>query len=125
LHENHYAPAYLYLLQVGASPVSALPVAPNPGKRKGKARSKVSNDEEEFMKEHTWLVQKLETRQDSPVPDLTSEQLEEGEGVECGCCFMTYPFVRFPGHRASHLIDPFLRARWLSAQILTFFVRAV
>jgi hypothetical protein len=97
MQENYYAPAYLYLLQHGASPISVLPVAPNLGKKRSKARSKSSNDEEEFMKEHTWLVQKLETRQGSPVPDLTSEHLEEGEGVECGCCFMTYPFVSFPG----------------------------
>lgn len=97
MHENHYAPAYLYLLQHGASPFSVLPVAPEPSRRRGKARSKPSNEEEEFVKEHTWLVQKLETRQASPVPDLTSEHLEEGEGVECGCCFMTYPFVSFPG----------------------------
>ena len=95
--ENHYAPAYLYLLQHGASPISVLPVAPNPGKGRGKARSKSSHYDEEFMKEHTWLVQTLETRQGLPVPDLTSEHLEEGEGLECGCCFTTYPFVSFPG----------------------------
>lgn len=95
MRENRYAPAYLYLLQHGSSPISVLPVAPNPGKRKGKAKS--SHDNEEFMKEHTWLVQTLETRQGSPVPDSTSEHLEEGEGVECGCCFTTYPFVSFPG----------------------------
>jgi hypothetical protein len=98
LHESRYASAYFYLLQHGASPISVLPVAPNPGKRKRKARGKPSRDEEEFMKEHTWLVQKLETRQGSPVPDLISEHLEEGEGVECGCCFTTYPFVSFPGY---------------------------
>lgn len=99
MHENHYAPTYLYLLQNGASPISVLPVAPNPGKRRVKIRRKSSHDEEEFTKEHTWLVQTLETRQGSPVPDLTcstSEHLEEGEGVECGCCFMTYPFVSYP-----------------------------
>jgi len=96
MHENNYAPAYLYLLQHGASPISVLPVAPNPVKGRGKVR-KSSHDQEEFMKEHIWLVQKLETRQSLPVPDLTSEQLEEGEGVECGCCFTTYPFVSFRG----------------------------
>lgn len=96
MHENYYAPTYLYLLQHGASPISVLPVAPDPVKRRGKASSKKSSDEEEFMKEHTWLIQKLETRQRSPVPDLASEPLEEGEGVECGCCFMAYPFVSFP-----------------------------
>ena len=98
MHENCYAPAFLYLLQHGASPISGLPVAPNLGKRKSKARSKSFNEEEEFMKEHTWLVQKLETRQGSSVADLTSDHLEEGEGVECGCCFMSYPFVSFSGH---------------------------
>jgi hypothetical protein len=59
------------------------------------------------MKEHTWLVQKLETRQASPVPDL-AEHLEEGEGVECGCCFMTYPFVSFPGRELPVLLTPLL-----------------
>ncbi len=57
------------------------------------------------MKEHTWLVQKLEMRQSSPLQDTTSEHLEEGEGVECGCCFTTYPFVSFPGRRPSRVID--------------------
>jgi len=90
-------------LQLGASPISVLPVAPNPGKGKAKARNKSSHDEEEFMKEHTWLVQKLETRQGSPVPDLTSEHLEEGEGVECGCCFTTYPFSEMAQCTDTHL----------------------
>lgn len=63
------------------------------------------------MKEHTWLVQKLEARQGSPVPDLTSEHLEEGEGVECGCCFATYPFVSAPGRLAFRLVDPSLSGR--------------
>lgn len=105
--ENHYAPAYLYLLQHGASPISVLPVAPNPGKGKGRgqARGKPSHDDEEFMKEHTWLVQTLQTRQGSPVPDLTSssEHLEEGEGVECGCCFTTYPFSEMAQCTDTHL----------------------
>lgn len=61
------------------------------------------------MKEYTWLVQKLEARQCSPVPDLTSEHLEEGEGVECGCCFTTYPFVSLPGCPASRFIDSSLK----------------
>jgi hypothetical protein len=96
LHEGHYAPTYLYLLQHGATPTSVSPVAPSLGKRKGKAGSKPALDEEEFLKEHTWLVQKLENRQGSPVPDLTPEDLRDGEGIECGCCFTTYSFVSFP-----------------------------
>jgi hypothetical protein len=75
-----------------------VPVPPDLGKGKGKAGSKSSlNEKEEFLKEHTWLVQKLENNHGSPVPDFTSEHLREEEGIECGCCFSTYPFVSFSG----------------------------
>jgi len=97
LHEGHYAPTYLYLLQHGGTPASVVPVVPSPGKGEGKAGSKATLDEEEFLKEHTWLVEELENRHGSPVPDSTPEHLREGEGIECGCCFTTYPFVSFPG----------------------------
>lgn len=97
MHEGHYAPTYLYLLQHGATPTSVLPVVPSLGKRRGKAGGKPALEEEEFLKEHVWLVQKLDNRHGSPVPDFTSEHLKEDEGIECGCCFATYPFVSFPG----------------------------
>ncbi|KAI9511179.1 hypothetical protein F5148DRAFT_406366 [Russula earlei] len=95
LHEGHYAPTYLYLLGHGATPASIVPVAPSLRKRKSKVGSKSSLDEEEFVKEHTWLVEKLEN-QHSPLPGIISQDVEgEGEGIECGCCFSSYPFVRF------------------------------
>lgn len=103
--EGHYASTYLYLLQHDTTPISVVPVAPNLGKR-GKPGSKQFLDEEEFQKEHTWLVQKLEAGHGSPVPDSASEHLREGEGVECGCCFTTYPFVSFPGRSASVTLTP-------------------
>lgn len=128
MHEGHYAPTYLYLLQHGATPTSVVPILPDLGKGKGKAGSKsCANEKEEFLKEHTWLVQKLENHHGSPVPDSTSEHLREEEGIECGCCFSTYPFVSLPG-RYAELAVPLtlsLRARWLNARTPTFFVGAV
>lgn len=96
LHSGHYAPTYLYLLQSGATPTSAVPVTPILGKRKGKGTgNKSSLDEKEFVKEHAWLVQKLESHRGSPAPDSTTQDVEEGEEIECGCCFSSYPFVSF------------------------------
>jgi hypothetical protein len=52
------------------------------------------------MKEHAWLVRRLAKHHDLPVPDLpvpdttTPQDMEEdGEDIECGCCFSSYPFV--------------------------------
>jgi hypothetical protein len=50
------------------------------------------------MKEHAWLVQRLVNRPSSPAPETTSQDMEvEGEDIECGCCFSSYPFVSIPG----------------------------
>jgi hypothetical protein len=84
----------MYLLQHGAIPISVMPVAPNLGKGKGKASSKFSLDEEEFMKEYAWLVQRLTDHRSSPISDTTTQVVEEGgEDIECGCCFSSHPFV--------------------------------
>jgi TRIAD3 protein (E3 ubiquitin-protein ligase RNF216) len=126
LHSGRYAPAYIYLLQHGAIPTSALPIAPNPGKKKRKGGKKKSSlDEEEFLREHTWLIQKLEKHQNSPVMASTTQDdaKEEGDGIECGCCFSNYPFVSFSGCETFVVLIP-LRTRWLNAQIPTSFVRA-
>ena len=86
-----------------------MPVAPNLGKGKGKASSKSAraSDGKEFMKEHIWLVQKLNNRHNSPVPDTTSQDMEEeGEGIECGCCFSSHSFVSTSGFYAFVLLIP-------------------
>jgi len=97
LHEGHCAPTYLYLLRNGATPASVVPAAPKPEKRRGKIGSKSYRDEEEFAKERTWLVQKLENERNPTVMESTSHVEEEGEAIECGCCFSSYPFVSFSG----------------------------
>lgn len=65
-------------------------------KGKGVARS-----DPEFDKERAWLVRKLQERKvakDSEVAARLNEKEYEdaGDGIECGCCFTDYPFVRPP-----------------------------
>ncbi len=53
---------------------------------KGKGRAKV---DPEFEREKAWL-----SRQDEKEEAVvTEEEVPEGEGIECGCCFSEYPFV--------------------------------
>jgi E3 ubiquitin-protein ligase RNF216 len=104
LHEGHYAPTYLYLLQNGATPTSVVPVSPKPGKRKKKAKGRSSLNEEDLVKEHTWLVEGLKYRRNSPaIPQMEEE---EGGDIECGCCFSSYRFVSFT--ESPHLSHSFL-----------------
>ena len=110
LHDSHYAPTYLYLLDQGATPSSVVPVAPHLGKRNRKANSQPALDQKELMKEHAWLAQKLTNRHNSPVPETTSQDVEdveeEGGDIECGCCFSSYSFVGISGRCAFVLLIP-------------------
>jgi E3 ubiquitin-protein ligase RNF216 len=97
LHEGHYTPAYLYLLQHGLTPASVVPASPKVGKRRRKVNRKSSLNEDDLVREHIWLVGELENRRSAPVSeDPMPQSEEEGEGIECGCCFSSFPFVRFP-----------------------------
>lgn len=65
---------------------------------KGKGKSAAHYDES-FEQEREWLLHKLESdtlAQDAKVADAMNEQEyeETGDGIECGCCFTTYAFVR-------------------------------
>jgi E3 ubiquitin-protein ligase RNF216 len=95
LHQGHYSPAYLYLLQHGLIPTSVVPASPKVGKRRRKANGKSSLNEEDLVKEHIWLVGELENRRSAPVSDPMPQLEEEAGGIECGCCFSSFPFVRF------------------------------
>ena len=98
LHKGCYAPTYLYLLRQGADPASAVPCSPQHGRVKRKINSKAFLAEQEFMKEHTWLVKYMEPHDSTTV--LRSTPKVEGDGrdeIECGCCFTNYPFVSLSG----------------------------
>jgi hypothetical protein len=94
LHKACYAPTYLYLLRQGENPASAVPCSPQEGRVKRKLNSKAFFAEQEFMKEHTWLVKYLESHDGTTVSGSLPKA--EGDGrdeIECGCCFANYPFV--------------------------------
>jgi len=107
-HKGCYAPTYLHLLRQGINPASAVPLSPQLERKKRKRKSgtgtgnlkrkrKDKASEQGFMKEHTWLVNYIETHDGLTASggetDLTSQV--EGDEIECGCCFSNYPFVSF------------------------------
>lgn len=108
LKRRFYAPTHLFLAEKRDPP----PYVPKsiPSRVSGKGREK---HDPEFEAERRWLLQ----RQDAPVsadvqplPDQTNDNdaCEECEdGIECGCCFSSYPFVcYFPrSPRKHHLIS--------------------
>jgi E3 ubiquitin-protein ligase RNF216 len=122
LHEGHYAPTYLYLLHNGATSTSVVPVTPKPGKRKKRAKGRSSLNEEDLVKEHTWLVEGLRYRRNAPVVPQVEE--EEGGDIECGCCFSSYSFVSFLKVRIYPIHFSF-RTRWHSVWTPTYSVKAV
>lgn len=66
-----------------------------PSRMTGKGKAK---QDPEFDKEREWLLLKLQgdaTANDVQVAEEMNEQEYEecGDGIECGCCFSTYPFV--------------------------------
>lgn len=99
LHKGCYAPTYIYLLRQGADPASAVPCPPQRGMIKRKVNSKAFLTEQEFMKEHTWLVKYIErhdgTTVSGSIPQVEGDAMDE---IECGCCFSNYPFVSFSGN---------------------------
>jgi len=82
----------------GATPASVVPCRPL-NQRKEEARSAANRTamRKSSRKERTWLVQKLENERNPTVMESTSHVEEEGEAIECGCCFSSYPFVSFSG----------------------------
>ena len=74
-------------------------------KGKGIARS-----DPEFDRERKWIVRKLLERsvaKDSEVAEgLNEKEYEDaGAGIECGCCFTDYPFVRYLSFTFFHNTD--------------------
>ena len=65
---------------------------------KGKEKA-LSHNDEEFEEERAWVVAKAQEdaeHADAALAEKLNEQEyeESGDGIECGCCFSTYPFVR-------------------------------
>lgn len=77
-------------------------------KGKGVARS-----DPEFDRERAWLLRKLQERRIAKdievAAQLNEKEYEDaGAGIECGCCFTDYPFVRSPADTNSLVVLPIL-----------------
>ena len=94
-HNGLYAPTYLYLAEEQNRP--SLPYHLKASTSRTTGKKKAAYDEE-FERERGWLLMKLQEdvdMTDAQVADKMNEQEygESGDGIECGCCFSTYPFV--------------------------------
>lgn len=118
LHKACYAPTYLYLLRQGENPASAVPCSPQEGRVKRKLNSKAFFAEQEFMKEHTWLVKYLESHDGTTVSGSLPKA--EGDGrdeIECGCCFANYPFSEMAQCTDTHLFCTSCVTSYVSTQL--------
>ncbi len=65
-------------------------------RHKGKGK-RVQKHEAELEKELQWIREKLDEEEAKRAAEVEEElRLEEEGGIECGCCFSEYPFVRTP-----------------------------
>lgn len=93
-NNRFYAPTYLLLTEeLKKQPLPFKLKTINSVVGKGKAR-----EDPEFDKEREWVLLKvveLATEQDVALATSVNEKEYEdnGEGIECGCCFSEYPFV--------------------------------
>ncbi|KAK0499446.1 hypothetical protein EDD18DRAFT_852256 [Armillaria luteobubalina] len=95
-----YAPTYLHIVreQKRGAKLDYIPkkMLTRPRPVKGKGRAKV---DAEFEREKTWL-----SRQDvKEKAAVIEEEVPEGEGIECGCCFSEYPFNKMVQCPDAHL----------------------
>jgi TRIAD3 protein (E3 ubiquitin-protein ligase RNF216) len=88
-----YAPTWIYLDDQRKK--GKLPKGTHPSVLKGKGKATAVEDAH-FEAERKWI---LEYQQTKPTiidvdPPVEEEVDESGEGIECGCCFASYSFVR-------------------------------
>jgi E3 ubiquitin-protein ligase RNF216 len=91
-----YAPTYIFLEEERKK--EPLPYTPKltASRAKGKGKDHVDAD---FDAERLWLLQYFQNKAartgPEPAEAVAEEDEDEGDdGIECGCCFSTYPFVR-------------------------------
>ena len=117
-HRNFYAPTHLHFLtelEATSEKGQSLSYVPKkkasmiPVKGKGKALEDV-----EFEQEREWLLHNIQKR-NIEKDEKVAEQLieEEGTGVECGCCFSSYPFASC-FHNWHNMLLTNVRIKWSS-----------
>lgn len=99
-HNRLYAPTSLSLHAQRRATASGSDGTARSSGRKRKGKGKARHDPE-FEKERAWLIRKLHEG-----AALHGVEEGEGEGLECGCCFSAYPFVRLYGYIPTSLLIP-------------------
>ncbi|KAJ3937045.1 MAG: hypothetical protein NXY57DRAFT_982937 [Lentinula lateritia] len=107
-NKSLYVPAHLYLReeQQRGPPFTYVPKKTlyKPSS-KGKHRAL---EDAEFDQERAWLLEKLrgdDVKMDGAVAERVNQQEYEecGDGIECGCCFTTFPFDKMIQCPDAHL----------------------
>ena len=78
-------------------------------------------EDPEFEAERAWILEQLAEGEGGKVQEEKEEEYEDnGDGIECGCCFSTYPFVSLsaPSSRSSNSPHG-RRKKWFNALKLT------
>ncbi|KAL0071545.1 hypothetical protein AAF712_001402 [Marasmius tenuissimus] len=104
-----YAPTY-FLLETDRKSGNPLPYVPKKiTHRRATAKGKgIAHVDSELETEREWLVQKLAgdiAGSDGQLAQQLNQQEyeENGDGIECGCCFSTYPFDKMVQCEDGHL----------------------
>ncbi|KAI0031734.1 hypothetical protein K488DRAFT_33878, partial [Vararia minispora EC-137] len=101
-HNMLYVPTFLYLEQQKAS--GSAPVRTGTHQASGrKKKGKASSNHVEFMLEHAWMLEKRKFEAEAQDAELAQELEDEDSGIECGCCFTTYPFSKMIQCPEAHL----------------------
>ncbi|KAK0443954.1 uncharacterized protein EV420DRAFT_1017265 [Desarmillaria tabescens] len=93
-----YAPTYLHIVreQKRGAKLDYIPKKMLTRPAKGKGRAIV---DPEFELEKAWLSRRDEKEKTAAI----EEEVPEGEGIECGCCFSEYPFNKMVQCPDAHL----------------------
>lgn len=88
----------------------------NPYRPSAKGKTRALEDAE-FTKEREWVKGESE-KQDHEVAEKINEEeyAENGDGIECGCCFSNVPFVSRFSSCCLQLTGRLNRTKWCSAQ---------
>ncbi|KIY45011.1 hypothetical protein FISHEDRAFT_18691, partial [Fistulina hepatica ATCC 64428] len=101
-----YAPTHVYIATIEGEesrPYTRKTVPYRSGKGKGKELH-----DPELEKERQFVIDRAQepsTSRDAAMAELTNEQEDQacGDGIECGCCFSTYPFDKMIQCPEAHL----------------------
>ncbi|KAH7929949.1 hypothetical protein BV22DRAFT_1028918 [Leucogyrophana mollusca] len=104
-NNGFYAPAYFHLVEDQKKVPLPYKTKTAPSRTTGKGKAK---HDPEFESEREWLVLKLQ-EDAAPNDAVLAEQMNEqeykdtGDGIECGCCFSSYPFDKMIQCPEAHL----------------------